>query len=238
MKGYYFVYIHGWLGSPDDWGELTADIKHKLLITIPGHNHTQALNTENGFDTIIDSIKKIILIGYSLGGRIALAFAKRNPDIIKHLILISTHPGTNNKHLKNKQIAQETLASNKLNTLTLNQFLDDWYSQALFSPLSTSLKENLIQKRLQNNANNLRESLAHFSHRFYEEHDSFLETIASKTLYIVGEEDKKYFAFAKHLNALNISTATVTNGGHALLETHPKELSNLIHSFLHKKATI
>ena len=241
MNDFCYVFIHGWLGNANDWNKVSKNInaKHKLFITIPGHNSTAPLNAKNGFNSLQFYIKnkllthkQIILIGYSLGGRIALSFAKHNPSIIKRLILISTHPGTNNKTLKDKQIVQEIQTSKKLKTLTLNHFLDDWYNQSLFSSLSTSSKQTLIQKRIQNNPNHLNDALNQFSHRFYDEHYSFLKTIASKTLYIVGEKDKKYFCFAKELKKLNVNTSIISNGSHALVETHPKTLSKLITSFL------
>lgn len=83
--GPWLVWLHGLLGSGQDWlpvAELCGDYP-SLLIDLPGHGNSVALTT-TGFEDIsrqisetlqANGIREYWLAGYSLGGRIAMYHA-------------------------------------------------------------------------------------------------------------------------------------------------------------------
>ncbi|MCP5492826.1 MAG: alpha/beta fold hydrolase, partial [Chlamydiales bacterium] len=73
-----FTFLHGFLGCPQDWNTLTADFPHPF--TSPSLEDIKV--TEGS-----------ILVGYSMGGRIALSLAAEAPDKFAALILIGANPG-------------------------------------------------------------------------------------------------------------------------------------------------
>lgn len=90
--------LHGWSYSTEKWDEFIRLLEDKglkpELLNIPGlteptdrvwtlDDYVEWLNSKTGK-------RKVILIGHSNGGRIALAFALKYPERLKHLILIDS----------------------------------------------------------------------------------------------------------------------------------------------------
>ncbi len=80
------TFLHGFLGSPLDWQDLDLP---GLFLTLPGHQGRPL-----DLSLLEKEIpKKTTLIGYSLGGRLAMDFAHRFPERIERLIILSANPG-------------------------------------------------------------------------------------------------------------------------------------------------
>lgn len=94
------VILHGWTRSLDKWDEFVKSLK-KLgvevdILKIPG----LTLKSDEVWDLeryvswlnkkLSSEKSKIVLLGHSNGGRIALLFAKTHPEKIKNLILIDS----------------------------------------------------------------------------------------------------------------------------------------------------
>ena len=91
MSGRPVVFLHGFLGSSLDWLEVLSYLPSfkSYLIDLPGHGKS-AFHPE----LILPHFEeKIDLVGYSMGGRLALQYAAQNPQKIEKLILLSTHLG-------------------------------------------------------------------------------------------------------------------------------------------------
>src|SRR5689334_17350674 len=88
-----FVFLHGFLGNSQDWQEVAS----KLLATciafdLPGHGASAF--TEDFFLAFHQATKEFPpfhLVGYSMGGRLALQFAAKYPEKINKLTLLSAH---------------------------------------------------------------------------------------------------------------------------------------------------
>ncbi len=95
------IYIlHGWAYTTDKWRPFIKILKENgveaVMLKIPGL--TAPLNEVWNLDNYVEWLErklgenqeKIILLGHSNGGRIALAYAAKNPEKIKQLILIDS----------------------------------------------------------------------------------------------------------------------------------------------------
>lgn len=92
------IVLHGWAYTTDKWQEiinLFQDKSIKLnLLKIPGL--TKPTNKSWTLDDYVNWLKKeigsrkVILMGHSNGGRIALAFANQYPNSVSQLILIDS----------------------------------------------------------------------------------------------------------------------------------------------------
>ena len=97
------LFLHGFTGTCEDWSFLFSSLDSKyfpIAVDLPGHGKTTVPNDINSFSTkshidivkiVLDyfNIPKIILVGYSMGGRTALSFAVNNGDKVSALILES-----------------------------------------------------------------------------------------------------------------------------------------------------
>lgn len=98
-KGRCIVLLHGFLESKTTWADYVDALSKKfkvVAIDLPGHGnsasygyvHTMELMAET-VKALLDylRLKKYVLVGHSMGGYVALAFAENYPDYIKGLVL-------------------------------------------------------------------------------------------------------------------------------------------------------
>ncbi len=98
-KGRVVVLLHGFLGAAQIW-EKTIDYLSTsyrvIAIDLPGHGSTPCIGYAHSMElmaacvkAVMDSLKlkKYVIIGHSMGGYVALAFADRYPDHLKGLCL-------------------------------------------------------------------------------------------------------------------------------------------------------
>lgn len=98
------VLLHGYLESLNIFERLAFLLKSNLrvvTIDLPGHGvsevksdiHTMEFLADVVADTLrVLHIEKAIILGHSLGGYVALAFAERHIDMLSGLILLSSTP--------------------------------------------------------------------------------------------------------------------------------------------------
>ena len=101
-KGTGVVLIHGFLENSTMWDAITPHlIKRNRIITIDllGHGNSECLGYVHSMELFAETveailkhlrIRKPILIGHSLGGYVALAFAEKHPKKIKGLCLMNS----------------------------------------------------------------------------------------------------------------------------------------------------
>jgi pimeloyl-[acyl-carrier protein] methyl ester esterase len=96
------VLLHGWAMHSGLWGPLVARLATRFrvhAVDLPGHGHSAAIDPYTlesvtaaviaGFDR---ESEPLIIIGWSLGGIIALRWARIDPDRVARLALIATSP--------------------------------------------------------------------------------------------------------------------------------------------------
>ena len=101
-KGTAIVLIHGFLENTTMWHKITPELsKRNRIITIDllGHGKSDCLGYMHSMEVFAETInavlkhlriRKCILIGHSLGGYVALAFAEKNPQKVKGLCLMNS----------------------------------------------------------------------------------------------------------------------------------------------------
>jgi len=101
-KGNTIVFLHGFLENGKMWSDysLQLSLKYRVIsIDLLGHGDTGCLGYVHSMEDMADAvfavishlkIRKVTLIGHSMGGYTALAFAEHYPDAIRNLILINS----------------------------------------------------------------------------------------------------------------------------------------------------
>jgi len=98
-KGRAIILLHGFLYSKEIWGE-TRDALAKhfrvICIDLPGHGQSDCFGYVHGMDLMAKAVKavldklhlkKYVLVGHSMGGYAALAFAELFPENVRGLCL-------------------------------------------------------------------------------------------------------------------------------------------------------
>ncbi|MEE8404567.1 MAG: alpha/beta fold hydrolase, partial [candidate division Zixibacteria bacterium] len=166
--------LHGFLGSSKDWSEVTETLKEKffcILPDLPGHGRTMPLadsdytmqSAAQSLLTILDreEIKKCSLVGYSMGGRLALYMAFEQTEYFSELILESASPGLKTEKERAARIESDRIVINRLKTQTMNEFITSWYSNSMFDSIRQDREkfEKLLKNRSENNSEALSKSL-------------------------------------------------------------------------------
>lgn len=129
-KGSAVVLLHGFLADKSLWENTSSDLSKTyriFSIDLPGHGdsssfgylHTMEFMAEAIFQVLrFNRIRKAFLIGHSLGGYVALAFAEKYPDMVKALLLInSTAKSDTIERKKSREQLKLLFLNNKTQTL-------------------------------------------------------------------------------------------------------------------------
>lgn len=130
-------FYHGLFGSPEDWSHLIPEHSHVQLHDLYAENIHEVLNLKTS--------PQDILVGYSMGGRIALEIARRNHFDLRHLILLSAHPGLKDEEREDRRILEDEILS-KMKSLSPDEFRSYWNNLSMFN--SSTLKTDLTEKKL------------------------------------------------------------------------------------------
>lgn len=202
------VFLHGFLGCPSDWDLVISHFPSHPLhrIELPGHGNTPFTKS---FEFPLPAAQ-FHLVGYSMGGRLALEYARKFPRRIASLTILSAHPGLQTLQEKKQRLKEDLNWAEKLLRLPIDEFLSQWYDQPLFQSYRPdfSMRRNHDPKQLAQTL--LHYSLAH--QLFYKpEH----------ALYLVGENDLKY-------RTLYPEAKVIPNAGHSIHLENPKSVANAI----------
>ena len=101
-KGTAIVLLHGFLENKSMWNAFIPEFskKHRIItIDLLGHGETECLGYVHTMEDNADvvnavlaelRIRKAVLVGHSMGGYVALAFAELYPDNVKGLVLLNS----------------------------------------------------------------------------------------------------------------------------------------------------
>ncbi|MGL4364828.1 MAG: alpha/beta fold hydrolase [Bacteroidales bacterium] len=118
-NGNAIVLLHGYLETLEVWedfAKLLSKSHFSVSIDLLGHGLSGSYSNKNSMEKMADAVhevcthlklKKIILVGHSMGGYVALAFAKKYPNLSTALCLLHStpNPDTDEKRLlRDKEI--------------------------------------------------------------------------------------------------------------------------------------
>jgi pimeloyl-ACP methyl ester carboxylesterase len=96
------ILLHGGLGATEMFGEvlpLLSSTRQVICFDLQAHGRTADIDRRLSFEAMADDIaalmkylgiEKADVMGYSLGGGVALHTAIRHPDVVKKLVIVST----------------------------------------------------------------------------------------------------------------------------------------------------
>ena len=141
-KGTTIVLLHGFLENASMWNEISSELsKRNRIVTIDllGHGRSDCLGYLHSMELFSETveavlkqlrIRKCIVIGHSLGGYVALAFAERTPQKIKGLCLLNATSNEDDQERKQLRTRANMMIQNNFTTMVRMSFTN------LFSEVS------------------------------------------------------------------------------------------------------
>ncbi|ATX78465.1 carboxylesterase BioH (pimeloyl-CoA synthesis) [Mariprofundus aestuarium] len=88
------VFLHGWAQSRQIWCNQLETFADALFLNLPGHGGAADFPADAWVETIVEQLpdKPCHLVGWSLGGMLAMQIAAAFPERIASLALVSTTP--------------------------------------------------------------------------------------------------------------------------------------------------
>jgi len=111
-KGRALILLHGFLASHQLWDAQFEDLskRYRLIAPdLPGHGDSASIGYVQSMELLAEMVhglmkhlglRKVVLVGHSLGGYISLAFAEKYTDKVKGLILINTTAAADSEQRK------------------------------------------------------------------------------------------------------------------------------------------
>lgn len=250
-SGKSLVLLHGFTGSSISWARHTAVLSsHFRIITIdlPGHGHTDSPSDPAGYhmeQTSADIINLLAelgvtqtaLLGYSMGGRLALYIALHYPQLVQALILESASPGLATAVEQTERQQRDNALADRIERDGIASFVNFWEQLPLWEsqqrlPQETRLA--LRRQRLQNNPIGLANSLRGMGTGAQPSLWPRLNELQIPVLLLAGAWDEK-FVYINQQMAAHMPTARlkiVADAGHTIHWERPSLFNDLLIQFL------
>jgi 2-succinyl-6-hydroxy-2,4-cyclohexadiene-1-carboxylate synthase len=244
------ILLHGFTGASDAWGRVIVDglsaAGHPpVMVELPGHGRNKGSSDPSDFslDAACLSISAAgdgrpgPLMGYSMGGRIALAYAARHPERVTRLVLESASPGLASEEERTARRASDEELALRLESWGIEAFVDHWESLPIFGSqrsLPSETRRAHRARRLANDPRSLAAALRGLGTGALPSLWDALPGFEVPTLLIVGALDLKFVSVAERMASLlpDARIATVPGAGHAVHLERPGEWLAAVVGFL------
>ncbi len=242
-----FVFLHGFLGSRHDFDKLISAFPEQYLSldllgfggnrfqNVPPKRFDQSAQIDDLESIFAElNLTKINLVGYSMGGRLAIAYALKYPKRINKLYLESTTAGIADKAGRAQRIQHDEQLAQKVNDDGMKKFVTDWEKLPLFTTqraVSDSDFEFMHNQRLTQNPTNVANSLKYMGTGKQTNHWDEISSLSNLSVeIIVGSLDKKFIQIGKKMNQqINGSNLTIVeNVGHNIHFEQPTTFQKII----------
>ncbi|QEA59703.1 2-succinyl-6-hydroxy-2,4-cyclohexadiene-1-carboxylate synthase [Leuconostoc koreense] len=225
-----WLLLHGFMGSHRDFNPIISHLPGQVLtLDLLGFGNNTPLVEVTRFEMthqiqdlamLLDHLhwENINLLGYSMGGRLALGFTTVHGELVQRLYLESTTAG-----LKTIQERHERCVSDYKKAEKIQQhfaaFVTNWEQLPLFATqqhLSQAQKKFMHQQRINHNPINVANSLRYMGSGVQPNYWPCLKSLNIPTQVIVGEQDVKFNLIAEEMVNLlpNAKKSVVPNAGH------------------------
>ena len=244
------VLLHGFSGAASTWQDISerlAEDYQMIAIDLLGHGASDApadiasYRMESVAADIVDLLDQLLvtnptLLGYSMGGRLALCLACAYTSRFRALVLESASPGLADERARAERRLKDNQLADKIERDGVASFVANWESLPLWSTQSKAQIRAQRAQRLANRPRGLANSLRGLGAGAQPNLWGQLPNLAVPTGLIVGERDDKFRrinqAMAKAIPRSSLSI--IAAAGHNIHLEDPDAFCHALRTFLQR----
>lgn len=170
------------------------------------------------------------LVGYSMGGRIALHAALAPRSAVARLVLIGASPGIADPAERAARRADDDALAARIEAIGVEAFVAEWGAQPLFAGMPRGVAELADADRLRNTAGGLAAALRGLGTGVMPSLWARLGALACPVDLVVGERDEKFRSVAERMaSSLPVARVhVVADAGHAVQLEAPEAVVEVL----------
>ena len=229
--------LHGFTQRGAMWDEVAALAGGEWdAPDLPGHGGTPPM----GWDEAVAWVSAraaaegaATLIGYSMGGRLALAAALEEPGPIRRLVLVSAGMGVEDPAARERRRREDGQTAERIERLGLDLFLTEWLARPMFSGLGRRPAHwggRDLRMRLTNDPAGLAAVVRSLGQGAQPHLGSRLGGLAMPVVAVAGERDEAYAAIARRIAAAapDGCYVGVPGAGHSVVGEDPAAVASTL----------
>lgn len=232
------VLLHGFASTRRLWEPVIARLAPEryspLALDLPGHGSEAQAALPITFEGCVSHVlarapESFVLVGYSMGGRIALNVALSAPERVSRLVLISATAGIEEPEERADRRTRDRRLAEQVEQGTIEDFIVRWRSQPMFADDPPEVDALARAETAHNRPAGVAAALRGIGTGEMTPLWDRLGELAMPVKIIVGERDVKFRAVARRMaGALTTAEAIVVPGGHVLPLESPQAVAEAI----------
>jgi len=226
------VFLHGFMGAADDWQAIRAELAEFPTAAV---ELRPAADWSSGVDKLLAELPPdAVLIGYSMGARLALACVLASPERFAGLVFVSGSPGIEDAALRRARDEHDRQVAENLRQRPRASFLQVWYRQSVFASLTPALREAEIERKLARCGRHWPDLLRTYSVGRQPNYWPQLPGIPIPVLAMAGELDPRYVRNMERfaLVCARCESCIVPNAGHLVPREQPEAFVQAVREFV------
>jgi 2-succinyl-6-hydroxy-2,4-cyclohexadiene-1-carboxylate synthase len=205
--------LHGFAGSPRALARFFPEAEAPDL---PGHGGAADATSWNDALAALEPADAVRVVGYSMGARLALGLALRNPAAVTELVLESSTAGIEDAGERARRKADDDDLADFIEREGMEKFVDRWERHPTLASLRP-LAAQLRSERLAHRPAGLASALRHLGAGAQPSYWADLPRLRMPVRLITGAQDEKFSALARRMRELlpRASLIAIPDCGHA-----------------------
>lgn len=227
--------LHGFGRSPSMWSPFLEAWERRggtpgVALELAFHGADSVESFEAEVERLAGLIAKqgpAMLVGYSLGGRLALALGLRYPELLSGLVLLGTNPGIDEAERAGRQDWEEGWAT-LLENEGIEAFAEQWSKLPLFAAAPEAIRRQRRLERCKQDPSSLAQAMRVLGLGRMASAWGRLGELTMPVGWIAGGEDAKFCALGERAAAEVGRLECIAGAGHDVPLEAPEALAEVL----------
>jgi 2-succinyl-6-hydroxy-2,4-cyclohexadiene-1-carboxylate synthase len=232
------VFIPGFMQPAEAWADVAERLPQRYPSVLLRHSEHEREGRIAEIAAAADEIDgDVVLCGYSLGGRLALNAAVRDPERYAAVVVLGAAAGIDEPASRSARHAADEKLAAWMETQAIEKIVEIWERQPLFADQSERLIEAQRPGRLSQDPRSLSVLLRTAGQGTMEPIWGRLQTLDIPLLALAGARDERYRRASRRLaaEAPQGYSAVIEHAGHAAHLQRPGEFADALLAFIDER---